>query len=78
MKAVRITGRIKALNTKGFGFITADDGQEVTGDVFFHLKSLEQGLRFSSLSTGDAVICECVKNEKGWKSIATALTKRAS
>ena len=48
---MKSTGVVKFFNEqKGFGFIVPDDGSK---DLFFHVKSLEGGLK--SLSEGDAV-----------------------
>ena len=56
-----MTGTIKTLTDKGFGFI-AREGE--TKDLFFHSKELVD-VTFDELKTGDAVSFEVVENEKG-------------
>ena len=55
------TGTVKWFNdSKGFGFITKDDG----GDVFVHHSDI-QGEGYKSLTEGQAVSFEEVQGEKG-------------
>ena len=54
-------GTVKWFNeSKGFGFITAEDGT----DVFVHRKSI-QGSGFKTLAEGDKVSCDIEKGPKG-------------
>ena len=57
------TGTVKWFNnTKGFGFITSDDGT----DVFVHYNDIEDD-GFKSLEEGQAVEVEISEGEKGPK-----------
>jgi len=56
-----MTGTIKTLTDKGYGFI-AREGE--TKDLFFHSKELV-GVTFDELKTGDTVSFEIVESEKG-------------
>lgn len=56
-----MTGTIKTLTQKGFGFIAREDGQK---DIFFHSKEL-QGVMYDELKVGDVVSFEVVDTEKG-------------
>lgn len=59
------TGKVKWFNeTKGFGFITADDGT----DAFVHYQEI-QGDGFRTLAEGDAVEFEIQKGPKGPKAV---------
>ena len=59
---MRNTGRVKWFNdSKGFGFITRDDGQK---DCFVHHSAI-QGNGFKSLAEGDRVEFEVVQGKKG-------------
>lgn len=61
-------GTVKWFNdSKGFGFITSEDG----GDVFVHHSSI-QGSGFKSLIEGDSVCFETEKGPKGPKAINVA------
>ncbi|KPK02305.1 MAG: cold-shock protein [Nitrospira bacterium SG8_35_4] len=50
--------------TKGYGFITGEDGK----DIFVHYSSI-QGGGFKSLAEGDAVSYEVEKGDKGPKAV---------
>lgn len=56
-----MTGKIKKLTDKGFGFI-ACEGQ--AKDLFFHSKELV-GVTFAELKEGDTLSFEIVDAEKG-------------
>jgi len=59
------TGKVKWFNdTKGYGFITCDDG----GDAFVHFSDI-QGDGFRSLGEGDAVEFDLQQGEKGLKAV---------
>lgn len=56
-----MTGKIKTLTGKGFGFI-ARDGE--AKDLFFHAKEL-QGVTYEELQVGDTVSFEVGQSDKG-------------
>ena len=56
-----MTGTIKTLTDRGFGFI-AREGE--VKDLFFHSKDLS-GVTFDELNVGDTVNFEVVQGEKG-------------
>ena len=59
------TGTVKWFNgSKGFGFITQDDGT----DLFAHYSAIE-GDGFKSLTDGKAVSFDVVEGEKGPKAV---------
>ncbi len=58
---VIMTGTIKTLTDRGFGFI-AREGE--TKDLFFHSNDLS-GVAFNELKVGDAVTFEVVDGDKG-------------
>ncbi|MFA6514235.1 MAG: cold shock domain-containing protein [Patescibacteria group bacterium] len=60
-----MTGVIKALTDKGFGFI-AVEGQEK--DLFFHTNSLV-GVQFNELREGDTVSFETEMSPKGMNAV---------
>ena len=64
-----MTGKIKTITDKGFGFITADDNKEK--DVFFHSSAL-QGVQLSELAVGDAVTFDTEESDKGPRAVNVA------
>ena len=56
-----MTGTIKRLTDKGFGFITAEG---LAKDLFFHSNSLV-GVTFDELKEGDALSFETEESPKG-------------
>jgi CspA family cold shock protein len=56
-----MTGTIKRLTDKGFGFITAP---ELAKDLFFHSNSLV-GVSFDELKEGDTLSFETEESPKG-------------
>ncbi len=60
-----MTGTIKSLKEKGFGFITSES---LSKDIFFHMNSLV-GVTFEELREGDAVSFETEDSEKGMNAV---------
>ncbi|MFA6995082.1 MAG: cold shock domain-containing protein [Patescibacteria group bacterium] len=60
-----MTGIIKTLTDKGFGFITVE-GQEK--DLFFHSNALV-GVQFNELREGDSVTFESERSPKGMNAV---------
>ncbi len=60
-----MTGTIKKLTDKGFGFIT---GEGLAKDLFFHSNSLV-GTTFDELKEGDAVSFETEESPKGLNAV---------
>ena len=60
-----MTGTIKRLTDKGFGFITAEGLQK---DLFFHSNSLV-GVTFDELKEGDTVSFETEQSPKGLNAV---------
>jgi CspA family cold shock protein len=57
-------GKIARLTDRGFGFITPNEG--ATGkDLFFHARSLADGLMYDSLKEGDEVTYDVEEGDKG-------------
>lgn len=55
-------GTIARLTDRGFGFIKPEEGDK---DVFFHARSLVEGLDYDSLREGDEVTFEIEEGPKG-------------
>jgi cold shock protein len=68
-----MTGTIKKLNERGFGFIS-QEGQ--TGDLFFH-KSALVDVTFEDLKEGDSVSFEVKAGEEGGKGPSAVNVTRA-
>ncbi len=60
-----MTGTIKTLTDRGFGFISRE-GE--TKDLFFHSKDLN-GVTFDELKQGDAVSFEVQEGDKGLSAV---------
>ncbi|OHA21545.1 MAG: cold-shock protein [Candidatus Taylorbacteria bacterium RIFCSPHIGHO2_01_FULL_51_15] len=60
-----MTGTIKKLTDKGFGFISAEGLQK---DLFFHSKGLV-GVQFTDLQEGDKVSFETEESPKGMNAV---------
>lgn len=56
-------GKIARLTDRGFGFITPDEGGDK--DLFFHARSLVDGLMYDSLKEGDVVMYDVEEGDKG-------------
>lgn len=57
-----MTGKIARLTDRGFGFITPDNGEK---DVFFHARSLSEGLMYDELKEGEMVTFDLENGPKG-------------
>ncbi len=64
-----MTGTIKTLTEKGFGFITVE-GQEK--EIFFHSSALV-GVTFDQLAVGNTVSFETEDSEKGPRAVNVQL-----
>ena len=60
-----MTGTIKKLTDKGFGFIT---GEGMAKDLFFHSNSLV-GVTFDELKEGDTLSFETEESPKGLNAV---------
>ena len=56
-------GTIARLTDRGFGFITPEEGGDK--DLFFHARSLVEGVEYDSLKEGDTVSYDLEDGEKG-------------
>ncbi|MEK7117066.1 MAG: cold shock domain-containing protein [Patescibacteria group bacterium] len=68
-----MTGTIKKLNPRGFGFIE-QDGQ--TGDIFFHKSELKD-VTFEELKEGDKLTFDVKPAEEGGKGPSATDVTRA-
>ncbi len=59
-----MTGKIKNLNERGFGFIAQDGAEAGAKDIFFHSENVV-GTTFNELRQGDAVSFEMSSGPKG-------------
>ena len=59
-----MTGKIKNLNDRGFGFIAEDGAGAGAKDIFFHSENVV-GTTFNELRQGDAVSFEMETGPKG-------------
>ena len=58
----RVTGTIKkVVADRGFGFISAEDGQE----YFFHRSGVDSSLNFDTLAADERVSFEVERSDKG-------------
>ena len=67
-----VTGTVKTVTGKGFGFIKRDDSDE---DVFYHENSLEGELAERKLAVGDKVKFEIEQTEKGSNAVKIELVE---
>ncbi len=56
-----MTGKVKTLTEKGFGFISMGKGEK---DMFFHLRNLH-GVNFEDLQVGDELEFDVEQGDKG-------------
>ena len=57
-----MTGTVKkVVADRGFGFITAEDGEE----YFFHRSGIDSSLTFENLTTGERVSFDVERSDKG-------------
>lgn len=56
-----MTGKVKTLTDKGFGFISMGKGEK---DMFFHLRNLH-GVNYDDLQVGDELEFDIEQGEKG-------------
>lgn len=59
-----MTGKIKNLSDRGFGFIAVDGAEAGAKDIFFHSENVV-GTTFNELRAGDAVSFEVSSGPKG-------------
>lgn len=64
-----MTGKIKRVMDKGFGFITSDESEK---DIFFHFSQLVD-VDFDQLQEGDAVQFEIEDSPRGPQAVNISL-----
>lgn len=64
-----MTGTIKTLTDKGFGFIAAEGMEK---EIFFHTSALV-GVTYDELNTGDTVTFETEDSDKGPRAVNVQL-----
>ncbi len=65
-------GKIARVTDRGFGFITPDESEDGK-DLFFHARSLVEGVEYDALKEGSEVTFEIENGEKGPAAINVAL-----
>lgn len=65
-----MTGKIKRLTDKGFGFIASDESPDK--DLFFHSSAL-QGVAYNDLKEGDVVSFDTEDSDRGPRAINVKL-----
>lgn len=61
---MQLTGTIKKLIDRGFGFVSVD-GDGARGSHWFHAKHVADGATFESLRVGQRVSFDSVQSPKG-------------
>lgn len=69
-----MTGKIKTLTEKGYGFISVEGSKK---DIFFHARSL-RGISYDELQTGDEVSFDTEEGDKGPSAINIELVQEAA
>lgn len=69
-----MTGKIKTLTEKGYGFISMGKGEK---DMFFHLRELN-GVSFNELRVNDVVSFDVVQSDRGPHAVNVVLGSEES
>ena len=69
---MQVTGVVKTVTDKGFGFIAVDGYEK---DIFFHVNNLEGELAERGLEVGDKVTLEIEETPKGLSAMNIALVE---